>query len=114
MSKIEELGGTEVDSAGQQTRAFKSRATPAGWRNVKDRRLMEWGSVPCKFSSSTVTENEVLHTIPYRGTVLKNTLIRNNSMPSFMASAYPHITSKVSQLGLFPQDINHVCLLHPS
>lgn len=45
LSKIEELGGDEIDSGQADTRAYKSRATPNGWRAVKDRRLMEWGWV---------------------------------------------------------------------
>lgn len=47
LSKIEELGGDEIESGSADTRAYKSRATPSGWRTVKDRRLMEWGCVGC-------------------------------------------------------------------
>lgn len=43
LSKIEELGGTEVESSESSTRAFKSKGTPAGWKTVSGRRLMEWG-----------------------------------------------------------------------
>lgn len=41
---------------------------------------------------------------------MKNTLIKSNNMPSWMASAYPHVLDKVKELEVFPDPVNHVWL----
>jgi hypothetical protein len=93
LQKIEQLGGVEIESSEtSNARVFKSKATPSGWREVKGRRLMEWG-----------------------GSLAGKTLIVNSkSLPSFMTDAFPFVLKMVQDAtGLFDaqRPLNHVGFL---
>ncbi|GAA93924.1 uncharacterized protein L969DRAFT_92170 [Mixia osmundae IAM 14324] len=78
LSKIEEIGGVELDSAAGQ-RIYRDRGTCAGWKDLNGRRSMYFG-----------------------GTILPRTsTLVPVAMPPFMQASYPHILDKIAQLGLY-------------